>query len=181
MKTFHTALVVVPPEEAWEPIQRIRGRFDRHFRRWMPHLTLLYPFCPRAEFDDAEVLVRRACAGITIFEVGLAGFRSFSHGPESHTMWLHPEPAEGFVRLQAAVQQAFPDCDDVSRYDSAFTPHLSVGQARLPRDLEERLKEASAGWSPLRWTVREVVLAAREGEGAFEIDRRVPLGTPAVH
>ncbi len=176
MKTFHTALVAIPPEEAWESIQRIRLRFDRHFRRWMPHVTLLYPFRPRAEFGGVEASVREACAGIASFEVGLSEFRTFSHGPESHTLWLHPEPAEGFVRLQSAVQRAFPDCDDVSRYDSAFTPHLSVGQARLPVDLEARLGEARAGWSPLRWTISEVALLAREGEAAFEVDRRVPLG-----
>lgn len=175
MKTFHTALVAIPPEETWEPIQRIRRLFDRHLHRWMPHVTLLYPFRPHAEFGGAEAAVREACAGIAGFEVELAEFRSFSHGPESHTLWLHPAPAEGFVRLQSALQRAFPDCDDVSRYDSAFTPHLSVGQARLPRDLEEHLREARGDWSPLRWNVREVALLAREGEAPFEVDRRILL------
>jgi 2'-5' RNA ligase len=176
VKTFHSALVAIPPEEAWGPVQRIRTRFDRHLRRWMPHLTLLYPFRPRAEFGAAEAIVREVCAPVAPFEVTLAEFRSFPHGPESHTLWLHPDPPEPFVRLQAALQAAFPDCDDASRYESGFTAHLSVGQARLPADLEARLRVAREGWTPIRWKVEELALIAREGEAPFEVDRRVALG-----
>jgi len=43
-KTYTTAVVLIPPEDVWEPIQKLRRVYDRHFDRWMPHLTLLYPF-----------------------------------------------------------------------------------------------------------------------------------------
>src|SRR5262249_27220192 len=46
--THTTAVVVIPPADAWPPIQALRERYDRQFRRWMPHITLLYPFRPRA-------------------------------------------------------------------------------------------------------------------------------------
>ncbi len=174
-KTFLAAVVAIPPEGLWEPIQSIRRRFDRHLRRWMPHVTLLYPFRPREDFDAAEREVRAACAGTGAFEATLAEFGSFAHGAESHTMWLRPDPPDPWVRLQAALQARFPDCDDAARYESGFTPHLSVGQARLPRDLEERLGAARAGWKPLAFTVREVAMLAREGEGPFEVVRTVPL------
>jgi hypothetical protein len=45
----HDLLVIIPPEAVWEPIQAIRRRHDRKLRRWMPHITLLYPFRPRSE------------------------------------------------------------------------------------------------------------------------------------
>lgn len=176
MKTFHTAVVVIPPEELWEPIQRIRRRFDRHVTRWMPHVTLVYPFRPREAFDEAERQLRAAVAGIGPFETTLAEFRHFVHNPESHTMWLHPDPAEPYVRLHAALVAAFPDCDDSSKYENGFTPHLSVGQARLPQDLDERLRVVRAGWASDSFEVRELALVAREGEGEFKVERRVPLG-----
>lgn len=176
VKTFHSALVVIPPEELWEPIQRIRRRFDRHVSRWMPHVTLLYPFRPKEAFDEAEGQVRAAVAGIAPFDVTLAEFRSFAHGPESHTMWLHPDPPEPFLRLHAALLAAFPDCDDAAKYENGFTPHLSVGQARLPRDLEERLRLIRTGWASDSFEVRELALLAREGEGEFRVERTVELG-----
>jgi 2'-5' RNA ligase len=174
-KTFHTALVVIPPESLWEPIQQIRRRFDRHVTRWMPHVTLLYPFRPREAFEEAERRIREACAGIAPFETTLAEFRSFAHGPTSHTMWLHPDPPEPWLRLYGALQAAFPDCDDVAKYDGGFTPHFSVGQARLPADLQERLGLIRADWHPLAFEVRELSLLVRDGEEPFRVDRAIPL------
>ena len=59
-KTHHTAVAVLPPEEIWEPIQAIRRRHDRQFRRWMPHINLLYPFVPRAQWATAVPLLTAA-------------------------------------------------------------------------------------------------------------------------
>jgi hypothetical protein len=46
-KTHQTVVAVVPPQEAWGPIQAIRERHARQLRRWPPHLNLLYPFWGR--------------------------------------------------------------------------------------------------------------------------------------
>ena len=51
--THKTALVVIPPESAWPPIQAIRAEHDRKVGRWMPHITLVYPFLPAGEFERA--------------------------------------------------------------------------------------------------------------------------------
>ena len=36
MKTHKSAVVIIPPEEIWEPIQKIRRLYDRQGHRWMP-------------------------------------------------------------------------------------------------------------------------------------------------
>ena len=42
-----TALVLVPDESLWEPLQAIRRVHDsKHVDRWPPHVTLVYPFVP---------------------------------------------------------------------------------------------------------------------------------------
>jgi hypothetical protein len=52
-KTHQTAVAVVPPREVWGPIQAIREKHDRQFRRWSPHINLLYPFYPPERFEQA--------------------------------------------------------------------------------------------------------------------------------
>jgi hypothetical protein len=51
--THSTALVVIPPGSAWAPIQAIRAEHDRKVGRWMPPITLVYPFLPAGEFERA--------------------------------------------------------------------------------------------------------------------------------
>jgi hypothetical protein len=78
-KTHRTAVAVVPPREAWGPIQAIRERHDRQFRRWMPHVNLLYPFYPAGRFKEALPHLVAACAKIAPFPVTRAEFRFFEH------------------------------------------------------------------------------------------------------
>lgn len=60
-KTHKTAVVLIPPEECWPPIQAIRQEHDRHVRRWMPHMTMIYPFRPKEQFATmAELFCTRA-------------------------------------------------------------------------------------------------------------------------
>ncbi|HNQ22134.1 MAG TPA: 2'-5' RNA ligase family protein [Phycisphaerae bacterium] len=177
-KTHETAVVVIPPEACWEPIQAIRRQHDRHLERWMPHITLVYPFRLRSEFDAVAPQLRMACAVVEPFEVCLAEFREFRHGRDSYTVWLAPQPPAALVRLQAALQSAVPDCDDTARYAAGFNPHLSVGQVR-GRDFLTRLKsELAERWSPLTFTVNEVCLIWRSPppDDVFRVDRAVPLG-----
>ncbi len=169
VKTHLAAVVAVPPRTLWEPIQAIRQAHDRHLKDWMPHVTLLYPFRPRAEFDGAAAAM--AALGIAPFDVALASFRHFRHNPTSNTIWLDPEPAEPWRRLQAELQRRFPDCDDASKYESGYTPHLSVGQSRTP----ELAGELQGGWKALAWRVAEIALIAREDRAPFEVVKTVAL------
>lgn len=174
-KTPTTAVVWIPPQSVWEPIQAIRRRFDRHLSRWMPHVTLLYPFRPREQFDALEPALREACAAIPPFEAELRDVRSFRHGADSFTMWISPEPEASFRELQAVLQEKVPDCDDVNRYDGGFTPHLSVGQSHAPPELTTRLEGIRKSWTPVRVPVGEIALLARDGEAPFVVDRVIPL------
>jgi RNA 2',3'-cyclic 3'-phosphodiesterase len=176
MKTHDAAVVVIPERDLWEPIQAIRQRYDRHFDRWMPHITLLYPFQPREMFDQADPALRRACASVPRFRATLARMHFFAHGRDRFTMWLAPDPAAPFVQLQSALQAQFPDCDDVSRHGSGFVPHLSLGQAAGRAQLDHRLAELRAGWRPFDFQVASIALLFREGEAPFAVERTMPLG-----
>ena len=53
--TYKTGLVTIPQPAAWPPIQALRAAHDRKLRRWMPHITLIYPFLTAGEFEAAAI------------------------------------------------------------------------------------------------------------------------------
>ncbi|MHC4605639.1 MAG: 2'-5' RNA ligase family protein [Planctomycetota bacterium] len=172
-KSHHTAVVAIPPAPVWEPVQAIRRVHDRQIGRWMPHVTLLYPFLPPDRLDETAPGLLEACRGLAPVETALREFCFFRHR-RGATIWLAPEPKEKYVRLQAAIQKAFPGHDDVSRHRDGFTPHLSVGQTDAPEALAKDLQK---GWTPLEFTLANVAVIRREGDTPFEVVREIPLGS----
>jgi 2'-5' RNA ligase len=176
VKTHHTAVVAIPPLEVWEPIQAIRRQHDRHVHRWMPHITLLYPFMPQKQWGEALPRLLEVGRQSAAFRVTLATFQAFAHAFGKATIWLTPEPRHALITLQAALQAAFPAYDDQSRFPAGFTPHLSVGQASSPRGRQQLLETLQASWQPVQFTLTAIALIWREADGPFEIAHVIPLG-----
>jgi 2'-5' RNA ligase len=176
-KTFTTAVVLIPPSEAQPAIQAIRQVHDRHFKRWMPHITLLYPFRPRHEFDRLGQRFSAVCGEIEPLQVTLAELRWFRHRRDSYTLWLAPQPKDALVRLQAVLERVVPDCDDVARHRDGFTPHLSVGQVHGEQRMLALKQGLQAAWQPITFTAREVNLIWRgePPDDVFRIGQTVRL------
>ncbi len=179
-KTFATAVVIIPPEEVWPPIQTLRQQHDPHVRRWMPHITVLYPFRPKHEFDTLEASLAGVCGGLERFEVTLTTFNVFAHARASYTIWLAPEPKELVTGLHTALWQVVPDCDDVRRYPQGFTPHLTIGQMRGDERLGKLLAELRATWQPVTFAVSHISLIWRNDrpDDVFRVGKRLHLGGP---
>lgn len=180
-KTHKSAVVVIPPEDIWPPIQQVRLKHDRQLRRWMPHITLVYPFRPMIQFDELARQFSSICGAIRPFEVTLSRFSSFEHSEASHTLWLVPEPKEDLLRLQDLLWQVVPDCNEVRLYQDGFTPHLSVGQARGRDKTKRLLEDLQSRWKPVSFNVSEVCLIWRGDppDDAFRVGCTVPLGQKA--
>ena len=176
VKTHHTAVVAMPPPEVWESVQAIRRQHDRNVHRWMPHITLLYPFMPRAHFGEALPRLKEVGRQSAAFQVTLTTFRAFTHAFGKATIWLAPEPRQALVTLQATLQAAFPAYDEQSRFPTGFTPHLSVGQASSPRSRQHLLEALQASWQPVQFTLTAIALIWREADGPFEVAQAIPLG-----
>ena len=178
VKTYHTAVVAMPPPEVWEPIQAIRRQYDRHVQRWMPHITLLYPFVPHAQFDEVLPGLIQVGRQNVVLQVTLATFQAFTHGFGKTTIWLAPEPRHALVTLQAALHAALPAYNEQSRFPTGFTPHLSVGQAASPRGRQYLLETLQATWQPLQFTLTALTLIWREADRPFQIAHTIPLEAP---
>ena len=161
-KTHTTAVVLIPPEAVQPSIQAIRQVHDRNFERWMPHITLLYPFAPRHDFGDITSALTKVAQQVSPFSVQLARFDAFQHR-KSCTMFLVPEPADEIVQLHDALIQQLPDYDDTARFAGGFHPHLSVGQFqhRSVRTEQQRLQTE---WEPILCEVEAISLIYRSPE-----------------
>jgi len=181
-KTHQSAIVLSPPKASWAPIQAVREQYDRNVRRWMPHVTLVYPFRPQDRFDEVAEAFGEACRAVAPFEVTLGHFRFFQHGRRGFTMWLAPEPAEAVGVLQEALWQVVPDCDEARKHKNGFTPHLSVGQARKREELDAVIDTLQGQWTPLTFEAACVDLIWRNDppDDVFQVGYSVALGTGDV-
>ena len=177
-KTHKTAVVIIPPAEAWPPIQAIRRVHDRQYRRWMPHITLIYHFRPVAEFPALCETSAAVCHRLVPFEITLTTVRFFEHSHRSCTIWLAPDPPEPVIRVQTALWRLVPDCGEVRDHPGGFTPHLSVGQAPRRKAALERVEKWQAAWTALKFRVGEIFLLGRNDppDDVFRVQAVLSLG-----
>ena len=180
-KTHYTAVVLIPPEDVWEPIQRIRRIHDPQVRRWMPHLTMLYPFVPESYFPRAVERLADVCRRHAPLTLSLADFRTFEHNPNSATLWLDPEPRRPIIDLHADLEREFPQCAETGAFEAGFVPHLSVGRFPGHDAVTGAVSEFQFAWLPLEFTIGSVALIARSGtpDAPFHLRQALPLTGPA--
>ena len=176
-KTYTTAVVLIPPEDVQPPIQAIRRIHDRNFERWMPHITLLYPFAERHDFTEITPALAKAAQQVAPFAVELTRFDAFRHR-RSCTMFLVPEPEDQIARLHKALLQYLPDYDDTARFAGGFHPHLSVGQFQH-RSLQTEQQRLQTEWQPIACEMKAISLIYRspETDDRFVVAEQFPFQT----
>ncbi|MEO0967646.1 MAG: poly(A) polymerase [Cyanobacteria bacterium J06639_18] len=176
--TYRSAIVIIPPEEVLAEIQNIRYLHDARYKRWMPHINLIYGFLPESYFVEAGKIIAPIIANLEPFIVTLDSFQTFTHR-KSSTAWLRPQsqPEEALQELQTALQTLFPQCDEQSKKSkTGFTPHLSVGQFSSSAEAFAKLPE----WEPISFTVSSIALISRRNDEPFEVRQVIPLGHKSI-
>jgi len=161
-KVYNTAVVIIPPENIWGSIQKIRKKYDKHIDRWMPHITMLYPFYPQSEFS--WIIKEFSEIKFESFEIRFEKMDFFHHKKENYTLWLKPEPPDKIIELQKKLLEYVPECDDVNKFKTGFTPHLSLGQIKGKSNLYSIKKELEYNWKPLSFIVKDIALIWRNKE-----------------
>jgi 2'-5' RNA ligase len=176
--SHRSAVVLIPDDAVWEPIQRIRRSHDRQIRRWMPHVTLLYPFFEGFARETSLDSLSRACVDASPFEVSLSGLSRFRHR-SSNTIWLKPEPADALRNLHKKLCSASPGCVHVWAHADGFTPHLSVGQVQGEEACDSLLAILQNEWTPLTFRADRISVIARDDppEDIFKVLYEIELGT----
>lgn len=154
---------------AWLPstldpaVQRVRRRHDPAFRRWPPHVNLLWGFVGETHFATAAPLVARAVRDQAPFGTVLDRTGSFGRR-ERTTHHLAPSEVELWRGLHAALADRFPRLDR----RPVFHPHLTVARGEEPDALAELI--------PSSHRVEELVWMTRRGSGPFRVRACFPMG-----
>ncbi|MFX1345915.1 MAG: 2'-5' RNA ligase family protein [Promethearchaeota archaeon] len=173
-KVYNSAVVIIPPEEKWNSIQEIRKTYDRNIDRWMPHITLLYPFRPKTDYLTLEEVFSEKCRDFKPFEISLLNFKYYNHGHQKYTLWLDPTPVDLIINLQAEIQKIVPDCNDVNKYKNGFRPHLSVGQIKGKDNLHETVNSLQKTWEEIKFLIDRIYFISRDKSktSKFEISKQ---------
>ncbi|MBK9757915.1 MAG: DUF504 domain-containing protein [Nannocystis sp.] len=172
-----SALVVIPPEAVWAPIQAIRAAHDPAYARWMPHINLIYGFIPEAHFAEAVACIAPLLRAHPPIRLRLGELRRFDHRG-STTVWLAPacDPPTALVALQQALAPLFPACvEQAGRASTGFTPHLTVAKlAGSEAEIAATIAQWQARWRPLECTIDALHLISRRDEQPFAIRHSLP-------
>lgn len=167
-----SALLVAIPEA--EPVVgRFRLVHDAVAAYGIPaHVTVLYPFVPRAHLTNA---VRDAVSGIVgaipAFDYRFDRVARFGNT----TVYLAPEPADSFVGLTAAVHARWPEHPPYGGVHDVVVPHLTVGDgldAATTDELEVAAREALTRHGPIVGRAVDVALMTWGSDDRWSVDSR---------
>jgi 2'-5' RNA ligase len=167
-----TALVMLVPE-AEAVVSQLRLELDPVARFGVPaHLTVLFPFVPAAEFNDA-VMARLAelFRSASAFEYRLVRTEWFGNA----VLWLAPDAAEQFRELTSRASTAFPDYLPYEGQFEDVVPHLTVAD-HGPFDAICAAEQAVAEHLPITSVARAVTLLVEQRSGNWETGASFHLG-----
>lgn len=184
----HSTVAIVPGDNdinVWNRIQDLRYNLkDRGFYRWPPHINILYPFIKPGEIDVTAIssILRHQCP----FEITLKDFQIFGGRNRRGVLWLNPVTPKGdeIQNLHSSITSIFESNPDPSLFttfrNKPFNPHMTVCHYETSTMASEMASKLQTDWSPVSFTVREVLIMERNGDsGQFHVAYRIPLcGSP---
>lgn len=177
-KVFESSLAIVPPNEAWNAIQRARTeQRDAGILRWPPHVNLLYPFVPNSHFSKVAPFLASNLQDFVPFTVSLSRFRSFDRA-ESSVLYLVPDVTEG---PEDAIEQLYARCLSVAPYCEKeglpFVPHLTVTHTAGSQECAAARASLESWWTPVTFTVDQIHCISRLGPTKpYDLRCRIEFG-----
>ncbi|HSM38753.1 MAG TPA: 2'-5' RNA ligase family protein [Candidatus Limnocylindrales bacterium] len=172
--------LLVPIPEAEPVVGELRLRHDPVAAAGIPaHVTVLFPYVPRAEIDDP---LRAALADLFGSLPGFAfRFDRVERFGDS-TVFLAPEPAGQFSALIAAAASRWPEHPPYGGVFETVIPHLTVGDDLAPGEadaLVATLRGALDRSGPITGSATAVLLVTEDETGRWRTDAAFPLASGA--
>ena len=172
--SYKTALVFIPPSKLWEPIQNIRKEYDENFRRWMPHITLIYPFLPVEKFPSIYEKLSVICQKQKPFSIHFDKFGFFSQR-KRNVVWFAPSLRKPFIDLQHLLVESMPQ---LSQKKKEFCPHMTMAHISQKEKTEEMIEKFTQELPPFSCTFDKISLIHRNDppDDIFRIEKEIHFG-----
>ena len=163
-----TALIIAVPEA--EPVVgEWRERYDNARLGVPAHVTLLFPFVPREQLDDALLAeLGELFASQAAFSFSLSRVERF---PD--VTWLAPDPPEPFRDLTELIVSRYPDYPPYEGIHGEIIPHLTVADAAMSGEIDSTLTPHL----PIDADAHEVLLLVEDDSSHWHRGQRFPLGS----
>lgn len=169
-----TSGLIIEIPEAEAVVGHLRARLDPNADRGVvAHVTVLYPFVPPMDLDDAVIdRLRRLFATVPPFPYAFSRTSWF----DDRVLWLAPEDDRAFRGLTAAVHAEFPQHPPFDGAYADVVPHLTIGHEAPVSALRSADAEL-ADLAPIRGSATEVtLLEQQQPEGPYAVRAVLPLG-----
>lgn len=163
LTSHQTALCLIPPRHLWSSVNRVRSLYDKAYATWPPHINLIYPFVgPEVLSDAANILENLQLPIDAQHHVELCDVGTFNH-KHSNTVFLKPTPSSStvFSNLRSHVCHSLGQPE--KPHDTAFQPHLTVGQTDdSSSDSHRFFVDKARHITPLAWQLGQVAILVRD-------------------
>lgn len=182
LSSTQTALAIVVPYSHSGDIDALRSVHDKAFRKWPPHLNILYPFVDPEHLESAlKILGQKLREQPEKLQITLNDVDAFRHRYNA-TIFMkpHDETQERLVRLRNVLVQGLGRRESEGTVDGEFRPHLSIGQVSLQENAVDALLEKAGRLEMLSWECTSLTVLKRKSSGDMEEIAELPLGSNAL-
>lgn len=173
--THKSALCIIPNKSVWASIQPIREKYDEQVKRWMPHINIVYPFCPECEFDEVESILEISNIEDDFFkslikkEIKVDSIDYFTQ-KDKIVVWMKPKDDPMWQKLYDRLQELFPK----HLKKKKFVPHLTIAQYRGDMDKFNNFMSIIKGnFKPFTFTIDNFSLISREDDTPFTVIKEI--------
>ncbi|KAE9376273.1 hypothetical protein N431DRAFT_479585 [Stipitochalara longipes BDJ] len=178
LSSTQTALALIVPSQLQAEINRVRKIHDKAYRKWEPHVNILYPFVEAALLPSAIASLRAHLSSNSIspFLLKIDDVGSFEH-TRSATVFLKlgEESEEQICRLRRQLVAALGRSEDEGTREGVFRPHLTMGQVSLIGPTKNRLVQKVRNLVGFEWEVERLVVLRREATGEMAVFDEISL------
>lgn len=169
----HGAMVIWPPVEVREIVNRQRERYDpKSAAICETHITLTQPLLRQLEPLDWKE-VEQIAGQFQPFEISYGPLKSFLPYP---CIWYNIQPMDRVLEIREALHKtgffnlSLPHPED-------FIPHMTITEELSgPKVTEELLVNLQAQSQPGKFTCSEITLIVPDNNFTFHARRQFPLG-----
>ena len=175
--TARQTAVIIPIGAAEAVVSHHRLRLDTSASWGVPaHVTIVFPFVPPADVDDAVVARLAAVfAAVPPFDCTFTECCWFGED----VLWLAPDRAQELRDLTSAVASEFPGFQPYGGEHDDVVPHLTIGESRRGSVAALRAAELDVS-SKLPFTEHidhALLIAGTDQPSSWHPVARLPLGS----